>query len=69
MVERGKEREPITKFAASEEKLDCENGNIAYQWTCFFPSAFVGGMNAARFDNFPIQARTNLDPEVSISFK
>ena len=26
-------------------------------------SAFVGGMNAERFDNFLTQARTNLDPE------
>ena len=31
-------------------------------------SAFVGGMNAARFDNFLTQARTNLDPEESLIF-
>ena len=31
-----------------------------------FSSAFVGGMNAARFDNFLTQARTNLDPEESV---
>ena len=33
-----------------------------------FFSAFVGGMNAARFDNFLTQARTNLDPEESVIF-
>ena len=33
-----------------------------------FSSAFVGGMNAARFDNFLTQARTNLDPEESVIF-
>ena len=33
-----------------------------------FSSAFVGGMNAARFDNFLTQARTNLDPDESIIF-
>ena len=31
-------------------------------------SAFVGGMNAARFDHFLTQARTNLDPEESVIF-
>ena len=31
-------------------------------------SAFVGGMNAERFDNFLTQARTNLDPEESLIF-
>ena len=31
-----------------------------------FSSAFVGGMNAARFNNFLTQARTNLDPEESV---
>ena len=33
-----------------------------------FSPAFVGGMNAARFDNFLTQARTNLDPEESVIF-
>ena len=33
-----------------------------------FSSAFVGGMNAVRFDNFLTQARTNLDPEESVIF-
>ena len=33
-----------------------------------FSSAFVGGMNVARFDNFLTQARTNLDPEESDIF-
>ena len=33
-----------------------------------FSSAFVGGMNAALFDNFLTQARTNLDPEESVIF-
>ena len=33
-----------------------------------FSFAFVGGMNAARFDNFLTQARTNLDPEESVVF-
>ena len=33
-----------------------------------FSSAFVGGMNAAPFDNFLTQARTNLDPEESVIF-
>ena len=33
-----------------------------------FSSAFVGGMNAARFDNFLTQARTNLDPEEFVIF-
>ena len=33
-----------------------------------FSSVFVGGMNAARFDNFLTQARTNLDPEESVIF-
>ena len=31
-----------------------------------FSSAFVGGMNATRLDNFLTQARTNLDPEESV---
>ena len=31
-------------------------------------STFVGGMNAARFDNLLTQARTNLDPEESVIF-
>ena len=33
-----------------------------------FSSAFVGGMNVARFDNFLTQVRTNLDPEESVIF-
>ena len=33
-----------------------------------FSPAFVGGINAARFDNFLTQARTNLDPEGSVIF-
>ena len=33
-----------------------------------FSSAFVGGMNAARFDDFLTQARTNMDPEESVIF-
>ena len=33
-----------------------------------FFSAAVGGMNAARFDNFLSQARTNLDPDESVIF-
>ena len=33
-----------------------------------FSCAFVGGMNAARFDDFLTQARTNLDPEESVIF-
>ena len=33
-----------------------------------FSSAFVGGMNAVRFDNFLTQARTNLDSEESVIF-
>ena len=33
-----------------------------------FSSAFVGGINAARFDNFLPQARTNLNPEESVIF-
>ena len=33
-----------------------------------FSSTFVGGMNAARFDNFLTQARTNMDPEESVIF-
>ena len=33
-----------------------------------FSYAFVGGMNAALFDNFLTQARTNLDPEESVIF-
>ena len=41
-------------------KLEYDNGNFANQWTCV-SSAAVGGMNAARFDNFLAQARTNLD--------
>ena len=49
------------------KKLDCVNGNIAYQWTCVF-LRFSGGMNAARSDNFLTQARTNLDPEESVIF-
>ena len=51
----------------ARKKLDFDNGNIAYQW--LVPSsAFVGGMNAARFDNFLTQARTNLNPEESLIF-
>ena len=33
-----------------------------------FSSDFVCGMNAARFDNFLTEARTNLDPEESVTF-
>ena len=33
-----------------------------------FSSAAVGGMNAERFNNFPAQARTNLDPDESVIF-
>ena len=33
-----------------------------------FPSAAVGGMNAACFDNFLAQARTNLDPDEEVIF-
>ena len=54
MVELGKERDNIMAISPI-------NGLV-------FSSAFVGGMNAARFDNFPTQARTNLDPEESVIF-
>lgn len=33
-----------------------------------FSSAAVGGMNAARFDNFLAQVRRNLDPDESVIF-
>ena len=33
-----------------------------------FSSAALGGMNAARFDNFLAQARTNLDPNEEVIF-
>ena len=33
-----------------------------------FSSAAVGGMNAERFNNFLAQARTNLDPDESVTF-
>ena len=33
-----------------------------------FPPPFAGGMNVARFDDFLTQARTNLDPEESVTF-
>ena len=33
-----------------------------------FSSAAVGGMNAARFDNFLTQVRRNLDPEEGVIF-
>ena len=33
-----------------------------------FYLAAVGGMNAARFNNFLAQARTNLDPEEEVIF-
>ena len=33
-----------------------------------FSSAAFGGMNAARFDNFLAQARTNLDPDELVIF-
>ena len=33
-----------------------------------FSSAAVGGMNAARFENFLVQARTNLDPDKEVIF-
>ena len=63
-VDRGRERGRTVKCTASDDD------------TCLRPwqyrslidshvssSEAVGGMNAARFDNFLAQARTNLDPD------
>ena len=69
MVERGKERERGYRQICGQRgrKLTVTmaiwpiNGLV-------FSSAFVGGMNAVRFDNFLTQARTNLDPEESVIF-
>ena len=56
-VERGRERGVPLSVRPARTKLEYDNGNFANQWTCV-SSAAVGGMNAARFDNFLAQART-----------
>ena len=69
MVERGKERERAYRQVCGQRRRNSTvkvaispiNGLV-------FSSAFVGGMNTARFDNFLTQARTNLDPEESVIF-
>ena len=48
----------------TRKKLDCDN--VINRLV--FSSAFVGGMNAARFNNFLTQARPNLDLEESVIF-
>ena len=65
-VECGRERGRTVKYA-TRTKLDYDNGNFADQWTCV-SSAALSRINAARFDNFLAQARTNLDPDEEVIF-
>ena len=58
---RGRVSVHIDKYAAVALAVSLVNGLV-------FPSAYISGMNATRFNEFLAQTRQNLDPDEEVIF-